>query len=408
MSVFNQSGVCTSSSFQESIINDYNNLDNFIRENTIYFNNLTKATNIRICLSEDVKEAFSNVKKYIGDLINKIVEAIKNAVNWLIRIPARHTIINSKDKVKEAYKKYGDTVTIEGYSFNRDTHMSLLTTSMITAIASFTSDFNNGTFEKDDFNMDDYLNKLYNILLVNKAQSTYTMDEFKEELKNKVIGKKSDSISIKDMGGIDLILEDLTNKKDIDSLNKASSKLKELDRLNNKLNNKTSTVAHKTVIVFNIFITTVLNALRINTHQSTDLCMKLLSADKKNGKESEESSDKHYENKKMKEYRITRSFTDAIKNKNIRGLRIMIEDSFLVDPTFKQANEMLRLVKDIPGMYDKHDGQEFETDKSKWNDDYMSREMVRIVGNFSHERVKHLKEVVRYLHPPKDGDKAED
>jgi signal peptidase I len=402
MSVFNQNGVCQSNSFQESIINDYNNLDNFIRENTIYFNNLTKATNIRICLSEDVKEAFSNVKKYIGDLINKIVEAIKNAVNWLIRIPARHTIINSKDKVKEAYKKYGDTVTIEGYSFNRDTHMSLLTTSMITAIASFTSDFTNGTFEKDDFNMDDYLNKLYNILLVNKAQSTYTMDEFKEELKNKVIGKKSDSISIKDIGGIDFILEDLTNKKDIDSLNKASSKLKELDRLNNKLNNKTSTVAHKTVIVFNIFITTVLNALRINTHQSTDLCMKLLSADKKSGKESKDT-------KKIDSLDSPDSaFFIAIKNKNIKGLRIMMKNSLLVNPSFNEFNRMTQRVKDIPGMYDKHDGREFETDKSKWNDKYMSREMVRIVGNFSHERVKHLKEVVRYLHPPKDGDKAED
>jgi hypothetical protein len=284
MSVFNQSGVCQSNSFQESIINDYNNLDNFIRENTIYFNNLTKATNIRICLSEDVKEAFSNVKKYIIDLVNKIIEAIKNAVDWIVRMPARLTIINNKDKVKEAYKKYGDTVTIEGYSFNRDTHMTLLTASYVTAIALFVSDLTSDKFEKDDFDINEYLNKLYNILLINKVQSTYTIDEYKEELKNKVIGKKSNSISIKDMGGIDKILEDLTNKKNIDELNKCKTKIKELSNMSNKLNNKDAEVCHKILIAFNIFNTTLLNALRINTHQSTDLCMKLLSADKKKEK----------------------------------------------------------------------------------------------------------------------------
>jgi hypothetical protein len=101
-------------------------------------------------------------------------------------------------------------------------------------------------------------------------------------------------------------------------------------------------------------------------------------------------------------------FLIAIQNKDIRLIRIMMKDSMLVDPTFNEFNRMTQRVKDIPGMYDDHDGREFENDKSKWDDDYVAREMVRVVSNFSHERLKHLKEVVRYLHPPKDGSKAED
>lgn len=34
-----------------------------------------------------------------------------------------------------------------------------------------------------------------------------------------------------------------------------------------------------------------------------------------------------------------------------------------------------------------------------WNDDYMDKVMVKVLSNFSHERIDHLKEVVRYLRP---------
>lgn len=70
-------------------------------------------------------------------------------------------------------------------------------------------------------------------------------------------------------------------------------------------------------------------------------------------------------------------FLIAIQNKDIRLIRIMMKDSMLVDPTFNEFNRMTQRVKDIPGMYDDHDGREFENDKSKWDDDYVAREMVR-------------------------------
>ena len=38
-------------------------------------------------------------------------------------------------------------------------------------------------------------------------------------------------------------------------------------------------------------------------------------------------------------------------------------------------------------------------DKEAWNDAYMDRLMVQVVSNFSHERIEHLKEVVRHQRP---------
>lgn len=96
---------------------------------------------------------------------------------------------------------------------------------------------------------------------------------------------------------------------------------------------------------------------------------------------------------------ITNSFRNAVATGDIRGIRIMMKDSLLVDPTFTEFAEMGSLTQSILGLYDPHDGREFESDKSAWNDDYMNKLMVQVVGNFSHERITHLEDVVRYLRP---------
>lgn len=83
----------------------------------------------------------------------------------------------------------------------------------------------------------------------------------------------------------------------------------------------------------------------------------------------------------------------------------MMKDSLLVDLSFKQFDEMARLSSNVSGLYDKHkEDATFDTlhsDESKWNDDYMNSLMVDVLWNFSHERLNHLKKVVRKLRPPK-------
>lgn len=94
---------------------------------------------------------------------------------------------------------------------------------------------------------------------------------------------------------------------------------------------------------------------------------------------------------------ITNAFRDAVSNADVRGVRIMMKDSLLVDPTFAEFNEMSALARNVPNLYDEHDNRSLIMDETEWNDDYMDKLMVQVVGNFSHERIEHLQKVVRHL-----------
>ena len=103
------------------------------------------------------------------------------------------------------------------------------------------------------------------------------------------------------------------------------------------------------------------------------------------------------------------AFHQAVESNNIRRIRIMMKNSLLVDPSFKEFHEMEKATRGVKGFWDEHDGgKEFITDKSKWNNDYMDKVMVKVVSNFSHERINHLKEVVRYLIPTDKNGKSWD
>lgn len=101
---------------------------------------------------------------------------------------------------------------------------------------------------------------------------------------------------------------------------------------------------------------------------------------------------------------LTKTFYDAVKANDTRKVRIMMKDSLLVDPTFELFNEMEKVASSLSNLYDVHDGRKFNLDKSTWNDDYMNKLKVQVIGNFSHERIGHLKEVIRYLRPVKNND----
>lgn len=96
---------------------------------------------------------------------------------------------------------------------------------------------------------------------------------------------------------------------------------------------------------------------------------------------------------------LTNAFYQAVQSGDVLSVRIMMQDSLLVDPTFTEFNAMEKAASSMAGLYDEHDGKELIEDCSLWNDDYMDKVMVKVLSNFSHERIDHLKEVVRYLRP---------
>lgn len=96
---------------------------------------------------------------------------------------------------------------------------------------------------------------------------------------------------------------------------------------------------------------------------------------------------------------LTNAFKEAVNSGNVCRIRIMMKDSLLVDPTFTEFKEMEKAAASVQGLYDIHDGRELELNEKNWDDDYMNKQMVQVVSNFSHERIEHIKDVVRYLRP---------
>lgn len=91
---------------------------------------------------------------------------------------------------------------------------------------------------------------------------------------------------------------------------------------------------------------------------------------------------------------VSREFKAAVSDKNLLRTRIMLKDSFVVDPTFSQLSEMLSYVRiHLPGIFVSFDDEYLEDDQAKWNDNVMNEELVQLVTNFSERRIDHLKKV---------------
>ena len=97
---------------------------------------------------------------------------------------------------------------------------------------------------------------------------------------------------------------------------------------------------------------------------------------------------------------LTEAFRDAVKNKKVRLVRIMMKDSLLIDRSFHDFDDMASAAKNLQGLYDKHDGKSFKPE-NEWDIDYMNMLMVEVVLNFSHERIEHIKKVITKLYKDK-------
>lgn len=100
---------------------------------------------------------------------------------------------------------------------------------------------------------------------------------------------------------------------------------------------------------------------------------------------------------------IANEFISAVDSNDLLMARIMLKDSLLVDPTFKEFNEMLAYAEGRIDIYEEHDGETLKNDASAWTKDYMNEQLMQLVNNFSRERVALLKRICRNIY----ADKAE-
>lgn len=97
----------------------------------------------------------------------------------------------------------------------------------------------------------------------------------------------------------------------------------------------------------------------------------------------------------------TNEFKEAVDNGKVLRVHIMLADSMILDPTFRYLNTELKYASKMTGLFDKHDGEKFEEDPYKWDNDYLNTIMVQLKRNFSRERLEHVKKVVKKLIPIK-------
>lgn len=95
---------------------------------------------------------------------------------------------------------------------------------------------------------------------------------------------------------------------------------------------------------------------------------------------------------------ITKYFKEAVKEKDVQRIRIMMKNSLLIDKTFEEFSDMETLVKDMPDIYKTHDNKTFIEDSSKWSNDYLDQQLVELIDNFSHERIKHVKNIILHIY----------
>lgn len=99
---------------------------------------------------------------------------------------------------------------------------------------------------------------------------------------------------------------------------------------------------------------------------------------------------------------VTQEFMNAVEQNDVLLVHIMMKDSLLLDPTCRQFNEMERYAKDrMEGLYQPHDGEMLDFNPDDWNVDAMNDQMVKLIGNFSEERVALLKNMVGVLYKDK-------
>lgn len=92
---------------------------------------------------------------------------------------------------------------------------------------------------------------------------------------------------------------------------------------------------------------------------------------------------------------ISPEFRTAVSERNLLRVKIMLKDSFVIDPTFTQLDEMLTYARTrLPCLFEPFDGGALENDDSKWNETVMNMELVQLINNFSEKRINHLKQVV--------------
>lgn len=103
---------------------------------------------------------------------------------------------------------------------------------------------------------------------------------------------------------------------------------------------------------------------------------------------------------------VTKEFQDAVLNKNLLRVKIMLKDSLLIDTTFCQFDDMIHYAETrLSNIWirDEEDDAIFSQEAEALN-----AILAGLVNNFSRRRVIHLKRMISRIYPPAIKNKQTD
>jgi hypothetical protein len=95
---------------------------------------------------------------------------------------------------------------------------------------------------------------------------------------------------------------------------------------------------------------------------------------------------------------INSDFVEAVKNSNLRLVRVKLGNIIAIDPTLKTFTEMCEYAERyMSDLYESHDG-ELNWEHSAWSKDYYIEQQTGLSFNFSRERLDLLCSMAKRLY----------
>ncbi|PTL28742.1 hypothetical protein C7122_02265 [Lachnospiraceae bacterium oral taxon 096] len=91
---------------------------------------------------------------------------------------------------------------------------------------------------------------------------------------------------------------------------------------------------------------------------------------------------------------ISREFQNAVKEKNILRIRIMLKDSLLIDRSFSMFKKLLEHTEEqgVKVLMDARDS--LERVDGPWTVEVMNSELTSLVGDFTEEHIQYVKDII--------------
>lgn len=103
---------------------------------------------------------------------------------------------------------------------------------------------------------------------------------------------------------------------------------------------------------------------------------------------------------------LSKDFIDAVEEGNVLRVKLMLKNSLLIDPTCQSFDQMFSFANErIANLIDKHDGETLKSSE-EWDEEYYNVQTVKIVNNFSRERIDLLKSMAKKLYAKKSEDSS--